>query len=114
MISRILVALDGSKRAPGVFAAALEVAARFRASVHPFRAVMVPPEFPAAAAGSRPDPLASHLLERAEEELAEIVAAAPPGVHVAPAIVRFGQPWRLILALGDEIDADLIVIGSHG
>lgn len=114
MISHILVALDGSERAPGVFAAAVELAARFRASLHPFRAVTVPPEFPAAAAGSRPDPLASHLLERAEEELAEIVATAPPGMHVAPPVVRFGQAWRLILALGDEIDADLIVVGSHG
>lgn len=114
MISRILVALDGSARAPGVFDAAVELAARFRASLHPFRAVTVPPEFPAAAAGSRPDPLASHLLECAEEELVEIVADAPPGVHVAPPVVRFGQPWRLILAVADEVDADLIVVGSHG
>ena len=48
MISRILVALDGSDRAPGVFAAAVELAARFRAALQPFRAVTVPPEFPAA------------------------------------------------------------------
>ena len=114
MITRILVALDGSERAPGVFAAAVELAARFHATLQPFRAVMVPPEFPAAAAGSRPDPLGAHLLERAENELVNIVAGAPPGLQVSPPIVRFGQPWRLILALGDEMDADLIVVGSHG
>jgi len=114
MISRILVALDGSERAPGVFAAAVELAARFRATLQPFRAVTVPPEFPAAAAGSRPDPLAAHLFERAEEELAKIVSSAPVGLHVARPIVRYGQPWRLILAVSDEIDADLIVVGSHG
>ena len=114
MISRILVALDGSERAPGVFAAAVELAARFRATLQPFRAVTVPPEFPAAAAGSRPDPLAAHLFERAEEELANIVSSAPSGLHVARPIVRFGQPWRLILLVSDEMDADLIVVGSHG
>lgn len=114
MISRILVALDGSDRAPGVFEAAVEMAAHFRAALRPFRAVMVPPEFPAAAAGSRPDPLASHLLETAEEELAELVGDAPPGVLVEPPVVRIGQPWRLILAVAEETDADLIVLGSHG
>ncbi len=114
MISRILVALDGSDRAPGVFDAAVELAARFRALLRPFRAVMVPPEFPAAAAGSRPDPLASHLIETAEEELAELVSDAPAGFLVEPPIVRIGQPWRLILAVADEIDADLVVVGSHG
>jgi len=114
MISRILVALDGSVRAPGVFAAAVELATRFRATLQPFRAVTVPPEFPAAAAGSRPDPLGAHLLERAEDELAKIVSTAPPGLHVARPIVRFGQPWRAILVMSDEMDADLIVVGSHG
>jgi nucleotide-binding universal stress UspA family protein len=114
MISRILVALDGSDRAPLVFAAAVEIGGRFRATLRPFRAVTVPPEFPAAAAGSRPDPLASHMLETAEEELAELIAEVPPGVFVEPPIVRIGQAWRLILAVADEIDADLVVIGSHG
>jgi nucleotide-binding universal stress UspA family protein len=114
MISRILVALDGSDRAPLVFAASVEVGVRFRAALRPFRAVTVPPEFPAAAAGSRPDPLASHMLETAEEELAELVASAPPGLLVEAPMVRIGQPWRLILAVADEIDADLVVIGSHG
>lgn len=114
MINRILVALDGSDRAAGVFGAAADMAAHFRATLRPFRAVVVPPEFPAAAAGSRPDPLASHLLETAEAELAELVNGAPAGVIVEPPLVRVGQPWRLILTVAEEIDADLIVVGSHG
>ncbi|HEX8792229.1 MAG TPA: universal stress protein [Polyangiaceae bacterium] len=114
MINRILVAVDGSDRAPMVFAAAVEIAAHFRAALRPFRAVMVPPEFPAAAAGSRSDPLAWHLLETAEEELAQLIPDAPPGVLIEPPVVRIGQAWRLILAVADEIDADLVVIGSHG
>jgi nucleotide-binding universal stress UspA family protein len=46
--------------------------------------------------------------------MAKIVSNAPPGIRVARPIVRFGQPWRLILALSDEMDADLIIVGSHG
>jgi nucleotide-binding universal stress UspA family protein len=115
MIARILVALDGSPRAPGVLEKAGEIAARFGARLHPLRAIFVPPEFPAAAAGSGPDPLPARLTHAAREDIARIIArAGVRGVAMEPPIIRIGQPWRLILEVGDEIDADLIVIGSHG
>jgi nucleotide-binding universal stress UspA family protein len=111
----MLVALDGSVRAPGVFVAALEIAERFGASVQPFRAIFVPPEFPAAAAGSAKDPLPELLERGARAEVSAIVSGATLGsVHVEPAIVRIGDPWRAILEVSDEVDADLIVVGSHG
>jgi nucleotide-binding universal stress UspA family protein len=113
MIAKIVVALDGSMRAPGVFDAAAEVATRFGASLHPFRAIFVPPEFPAAAAGSQRDPLPEHLSKEAAGELVRLVVRAPH-LAVAKPIVRVGQPWRLILEVADEVDADLIVLGSHG
>jgi universal stress protein F len=113
MIAKLLVALDGSVRAPSVFDAAVEVAARFGAGLQPFRAIFVPPEFPAAAAGSQRDPLPEHLSKAALDELVRLVARAPD-LAIAKPIVRVGQPWRLILEVADEIDADLIVLGSHG
>jgi nucleotide-binding universal stress UspA family protein len=115
MIARILVALDGSPRAPGVLAKASEIAARFGARLHPLRAIFVSPEFPAAAAGSRADPLPARLAQDAREDVTRIIArAGTRGVATHPPIIRIGQPWKLILEVGDEIDADLIVIGSHG
>jgi len=115
MIRRILVALDGSARAVSVFDAAAEIAARFGASLRPFRAIHVPPEFPAAAAGSRADPLPAHLAQRAQDDLARIAARDSARlVTVEASIVRIGDPWRLIIDVSDEIDADLIVVGSHG
>jgi nucleotide-binding universal stress UspA family protein len=113
MIATLLVALDGSSRAPGVFDAAAEVARRFGAALYPFRAIFVPPEFPAAGAGSQRDPLPEYLSKEAYEEVL-LLAARAPDVAVALPAVRVGQPWRTILELADELDVDLIVLGSHG
>ena len=56
MIGKLLVALDGSARAPGVLAAALEIATRFGATMIPFRALTIPPDFPPSAHVERGDP----------------------------------------------------------
>jgi universal stress protein F len=113
MIHNILVALDGSPRAPGVFDAAAEISVRFGAILHPFRAIFVPPEFPPSAAGSRADPLPAHLRQEAENELRHLRPATLLAAVGTP-IVRVGRPWRLILEVGDELNAELTVIGSHG
>jgi nucleotide-binding universal stress UspA family protein len=115
VIRRILVALDGSTRAPGVFDAAAEMAVRFGATLRPFRAIFVPPEFPPAAAGSRADPLPSRLVQQAYDELARISQRASLRVvRLEAPTVRMGEPWRLIIEVSEDIDADLIVLGSHG
>ncbi len=114
MIRKILVALDASARAPGVFDAAAEIGERFAARVQPFRAINVPPEFPAAAAGSRSDPLPVRLAREAYDDMARIISLAPRKVGTELPMVRTGEPWRLIIDISEEIDADLIVIGSHG
>ena len=115
MIGRILVALDGSTRAPGVFAAATEVAYRFSSILHVMRAVQVPPEFPAAAAGVLADPLPGYLVDAALEDLTRLTAGGRDStVKVAPLVVRVGEAWRVILEVSEELDVDLIVLGSHG
>lgn len=110
---QLLVALDGSCRAPDVFDAAVELAEPFGAAIYPFRAIFVPPEFPAAAAGSQGDRLPDHLLK---EALADLARLARPRVDldVRIPIIRVGQPWKAIVDAADELDVDLIVIGSHG
>jgi nucleotide-binding universal stress UspA family protein len=115
MIRKILVGLDGSARAASVFDAAIEIAVRFGATLQPFRAVFVPPEFPPAGAGGRSDPLPAHLSRRAHDDLVGL-AGRGLALHVTidPPIVRVGDPSRLIIELSDELDVDLIVIGSHG
>lgn len=114
MITSILVALDGSKRAPAVLDAAAEIAARFRATLHPFRAIEVPPEFPPAAAWGHPDELAAHDEAVARQQLIEL-ARRHPEVDVANAVIAIApQAWRAIVRASEEVDVDLIVLGSHG
>jgi nucleotide-binding universal stress UspA family protein len=115
MIQHILVAIDGSVRAPAVFDAAVEVAQKFAASISVVRAITVPPEWPPAAAGTPTDPLPEHLRGVALEELTSLVGrASSRGLTIAPFLVRIGTPWRVIVEVSEELDVDLIVIGSHG
>lgn len=113
MIRRILVALDDTPIAPRVLEVATEVAERFDAAMHLFRAVQVPPEFPAAAAhGAAADTLPAHLVAEAAEALRGM-AAGNARALAHPPDVGFGDPWTAIVAAGDRLDVDLIVVGSH-
>jgi universal stress protein F len=110
----ILTALDGSLRAPEVFDAAAELAKQFEARLYVFRMLVIPPDFPAAAANPAGDPLPQIMRRQALEELRAIVGTQP-GVCVEPPVIEIGaQPWRAILAVAQRLDADLLVLGSHG
>jgi universal stress protein F len=111
MIRSILAAVDTSPRAPGVLAAAREVAARFGATLHVYRAVYVPPDIPAGAP-SGDDRGAAHMQRHADDDLRRIVGDAPD--RVEPVELTDEPPYRAILAAADRLDVDLIVIGSHG
>jgi nucleotide-binding universal stress UspA family protein len=113
MITRIVAALDASPRAAGVFWTVAELARRFDADVHPLRVIQIPPEFPPAAHVTHSDPLPARMVVDAEDSLRKLTAFATD-VRVRKPIVREGQPWRVIIAVADEIGADLIVVGSHG
>ena len=113
MIRRILVAVDGSARGPAVYAAAAEIARRFEAELIPLRVVFIPAEFPAAAHATHADPLRAQMIREAESALGAL-ASSEPDVAVAPPVVRHDQPWRAIIDLSEELDVDLIVMGSHG
>ncbi len=112
MIRTLLIALDGSSRAPAVLANGLEVAERFQATAHLLRVIFVPPDLTAAT--SSPDRMPRFLEVEAERELAALVAGDPRAATCPLLIRKAAQPWRGILQAADEVDADLIVVGSHG
>jgi nucleotide-binding universal stress UspA family protein len=112
MYSVILAAVDGSVRSRGVLDAALALAERFDGSVHLFRSVSVPPEFPAAA-HMPPDRLPEVLEKEARQALMEL-AAEYSRVFIEALDMTTPKPWRAILEAAGRIQADLIVIGSHG
>jgi nucleotide-binding universal stress UspA family protein len=113
MFSVILTAVDGSERSAGVLRAAAELARRCNGRVHLYRSVSIPQEFPAAAR-MPPDTLPAILVDEARRELQAMAAGYSDVVVEEPAMSDPPQAWRGILAAGDRLNADLLVIGSHG
>ena len=114
MIERVLVALDQTSRASAVFGAAVEIADRFGAKMWLLRVVSLPAEFPPAAHVAEADALPEHLKAEIVREL-EPYTAGEHAARIEAVIVSYAAtPWRRILEEADGIDADLIVIGSHG
>ena len=113
MIRNVLIAVDSSERARGVFHMGTDIARRFAAKAFVVRVISIPPDFPPAAHVAESDPLPEHLAQLALQDLRSIIDGAVD-VEIATPLVRAGQPWREILDAAEEIDADMIVLGSHG
>jgi nucleotide-binding universal stress UspA family protein len=113
MIHKLLVALDASARAEGVFRSAVDLAEPLGASLHLLRAIAIPPEFPPAGHVSEADALPAYLTREASKQLRGFAGRAPQ-LHIETTIVESTQPWRAIIEAADRVDADLIVLGSHG
>jgi nucleotide-binding universal stress UspA family protein len=112
-IRKILVALDGSERAPFVLRAALELAETAHAKLVLFRAVGLPIDLSPGLFMIAPDDAQSLLEKEAKQALAHLAKPVPlellDGIHVA-----VGQPWDAICAAARREGADLVVIGAHG
>lgn len=113
MIARILVALDETGRAPVVFQTAAELAKVFSAELILFRAISIPPEFPAAGAGGQKDELLPHLTQAAQAALLDY-AQKRPDVTSRVLVHAEYSAHQAILRAAEEYAVDLIVIGSHG
>ena len=110
---KILVALDGSPRAPEVLAAAIRQARAFDGELILLRAVGIPVDLPSEALSMPPGNLAETLAEIAELDLARLAATVPADLPLSRR-VRIGVAWQAIVAEAAERHADLVVIGSHG
>lgn len=110
MISKILVAYDGSLQAQKAFDFGLEMAARYSASITVL-SIARPPEPPAvvelmAALEHATDYYESHFVKMRKK-------AEDSGVHV-DFEMRVGHPAEQIVSLADEWKIDSIVMGHRG
>ena len=112
-MKRILVGLDSSDRARPVLTAAIDLATRTGAKLVLLRAVGVPVELPVEAYRLSASSLAEVLQQEAERDLRELAGTVPAGL-VETVRVGVGPAWQVLCEAAKEIDADLIVIGSHG
>jgi nucleotide-binding universal stress UspA family protein len=107
----ILIALDDSSRAAGVFEAGTELARVTGAEVFLIRVLTGPTDIPPAA-HIMTGGLDGEIERAVHAEFWKLMATAPD-VHFGPPIVVDGDPWRRILEAAERIGADLIVLGSH-
>lgn len=112
-MKRILVALDASPRADLVLAAALELAELGNASLVVFRAIGVPPDMPREVLELSDQRLEDILARNAGADLERRTQVIPPA-RLERIMTRIASPWDGICRAAREVEADLIVIGSHG
>jgi nucleotide-binding universal stress UspA family protein len=112
-MKRILVGLDGSPRAPSVLATSTAIARAEGASLVLLRSVGLPPDVPQDFWKTTDKPLLEVLRDHAKRYLEECVAKVPADVF-GGVEVAIGVPWQAICETAHSLEAELIVIGSHG
>jgi nucleotide-binding universal stress UspA family protein len=112
-MKQILVGLDGSARAAGVLAMALKLARAQGAKLTLLRSVGLPPDVPQDFWKVSDEPMPELLRQRAQAYLDECAAGVPSDL-LAGSLVTIGVPWQAVCDTALRIQADLVVIGSHG
>jgi nucleotide-binding universal stress UspA family protein len=107
-IDTIVVPVDFSEHSRRAVDYALELAAQFKARLHLIHASDLPEKVPLADAWCQ---AMKHEISLGLNEYLDDADAA--GVD-AESHVSDRLPWEAISSLAEEVDADLIVMGSHG
>ncbi|MFC4541417.1 universal stress protein [Halosolutus amylolyticus] len=113
MFSTVLVPTDGSAGAEATIAHATELADAYGAAVHALSVVDTGVEPIGLGADDR-ESLYESSERRGREATIRITNRAEERDLQAARDVREGVPYREILAYVDEVDVDLIVMGTHG
>jgi nucleotide-binding universal stress UspA family protein len=114
---RILLAFDGSKEANAATRAAVEISRATGSELHVVYALNAEPQMP------YPDPVMSDTWKENLEEIKrksrawvdqQVERVEAEGAKVEDVHVAFGKPDGVIVKLGEELEAGLIVTGSRG
>jgi len=112
----IIAAIDFSDASKPVLEAAIKLAKALDEGLHLIHVVEDEPTY--AAYGFSPDEfpamqeIQKESIERSEQKLEQI--AGEVGVKGVETAVLQGQPLHTILEYAEKVQADLIVLGSHG
>lgn len=119
-ITSILWPTDGSEPALKALDAAIELAAHFQAKLFALQVIHQVPTItgsgfaPVAMKGFDVPLYEQELLQTAEKELRNAVAAKVPGGIEAECRVRMGLPADVITDFATENDIGMIVMATHG
>jgi nucleotide-binding universal stress UspA family protein len=117
----VLIAYDGSDQAKGAIAEAGRVLGQGRrAVVLTVREWIESYEFAGLGGATTLDPATVSAMQDAAQNEATVIAeegaalARDAGFLAEPRVEASATPWQEIVAVGDELDADVIAIGSRG
>jgi len=111
MYRNVLVPTDGSDASAAAVEHAVDLAGRYDARIH---ALYVVDSGSYGVLGESTPTVVEALREDGSQAVASVAAtAADAGVEVDTAVVE-GAVHRSILDHADEVDADLVVMGTHG
>jgi universal stress protein F len=114
-VRRILVGLDGSHRERAVLEAAQDLAIRYDACLTLMRAVGLPPEIPPEAWLCPELSVKEFLEKKAREGLEKIAQTLTESVRARCQFeVVVAAPWQALCLGAQALEANLVVIGSHG
>lgn len=114
-IRQILVAVDFSDVSANAFRAAADLATKLDASLKIVHAVpMQAASLPMEGGAVYIEDLQTKQVEEAREKLAAFVRQHPHGSLDVEQCVRSGDPTTEINRAAQELQADLIVVGTHG
>jgi nucleotide-binding universal stress UspA family protein len=108
----IVVGLDGSPRAPAVLEAAVAIARHTGQKLVLLRTFAVPPELPPGVwrnEGTLVDNIRGH----AKDYLNDFARGIAPEM-LGEVRAELGVPWQTVCAVAKGMNAELIVVGSHG
>jgi nucleotide-binding universal stress UspA family protein len=111
---RILVPTDFTETSERALDWALDLAARIGASVTVMHAYEIPViGFPDGAIIATPE-VATRIADASRAALDATAEKRRSGPVAIDTLLREGVAWEAINAVADEIDADFVVIGTHG
>jgi nucleotide-binding universal stress UspA family protein len=114
VFSNIVVGTDGSDTATEAVALAVRMAHQNEATLHLVVGVHSPAAVSVPAGGANaPDPSGGGLLRQVAQNMLESVAEGVEGLDVQ-IHSEVGDPADVIVRVADQVDADLIVVGSKG
>jgi nucleotide-binding universal stress UspA family protein len=113
-LRRILVPTDFTETSDHALEWALDLAKRLGAALTVLHAYEIPiVGFPDGAIIATPE-IAGRIADASKAALESVMAKIRDRGVAVDGVLREGVPWEEINAVSDAIDADLVVIGTHG
>lgn len=114
-MKKIVVGLDASAHAAQVLREAVALARARGATLSAVRAVAPPADFPVEALAAPPAAKPEQLVAIAQRSLDQLINALEVPRELLDRVeARYGAPWLVLCDAARELDAVVLVVGTHG